>query len=196
MENMEFKKYENFEYCFDVVECPENIKVAGVPKYHEGGFEDDYITEYQQKYDLMMRNSDNSCKPYTPADIWASALGIERECPWTNGNRIMGCLVKSVDNLPDGLIGAEINAKKFLVMTVRAEKYDDCLVCNYPIEADMFRKLMPAEYADAICPPIEGCKWHFVLNNDEATCMSYWEAYDDRLQESGSVTVKFYAPME
>ena len=196
METKKFEKHENFEYRFDVVEYPENIKVAGVPKYHEGGLEDNYITEYQQKYDLIMRNSDISCKPYTSANIWASALGIERECPWTNGNRIMGCLVNSTDNLPDGLIGAEIDAKKFLIMTVRSEKYEDCEVCNYPIENDMFRKLMPVEYADEICPPIEGCMWHFVLNNNEATCMSYLEVFDEKVQESDCVTVKFYAPMK
>jgi len=191
----EFIRHGSFEYRFDVVEFPENIKVAGVPEYH-GGFGDGYIAEYQQKYDSIMRSSDNSFKPYTPVDMWASALGIEREHPWTSGNRIMGCLVKSLDDLPDGLIGAEIDAKKFLVMTVRGEKFENCQICQYPIENDMFRKLIPVEYADAICPPIEGCKWHFVLNNDETNCMSYWEIFDDSFQEPGSVTVKFYAPMK
>ena len=195
MGNTKFEKHENFEYRFDVVEYPENIKVAGVPEYH-GGFGDDYITEYQKNYELIMRKSDISCKPYTPVDMWASALGIEREHPWTSGNRIMGCLVNSTDDLPDGLIGAEIDAKKFLVMTVRGKKFEDCKICEYPIENDMFRKLIPVEYADAICPPIEGCKWHFVLNNDETNCMSYGEICDDSFQTPGLVTVKYYAPMK
>ena len=169
-----FTRRENFEYRFDVVEFPESVKVAGVPKYHGGV--DDWIGEYHQKYEPLLKDADTIFEPYTVICVWSNLLGEKRKNAWESGDRVWGCLVKSLDNLPEGVSSADIGLKKFLVMTVRAGSWDDLdKVVAFPV--DNFKALMPKEYADALYPPIQEVNWHFQI--DDETFMSYMEADRD-----------------
>ena len=168
----EFARHENFEYRFDVVEFPETLKVAGVPR--GGGNNFDYVEEYFRNFEPLMKNLKTVYEPYTVICVWSSLLGEKRANSWESGDRIWGCLVKSLDNLPEGIVGADLGLKKFLVMTVRAGSWDDIegKVVGYP--TDKFKELMPEKYADALYPPIEKVNWHFQI--DDETFMSYMEA--------------------
>jgi len=192
----EFTRYESFEYRFDVVEFPENIKVAGVPNYYGGLADGEYIGEYETKYESIMRNAEYVYEPYTYTDVWSSVLGIKREHSWTSGNRIYGCLVKSLDNLPEGIVGAEIGVKKFLVMTVRGNSWEDFdKVANHPV--DNFRELVPNEFKDAIYPPIQDVNWHFQIDGIDGNETFYMSYIESITPDCGAVKEKkFYAPMK
>ncbi|MCL1888410.1 MAG: hypothetical protein FWF96_06025, partial [Kiritimatiellaeota bacterium] len=167
-----FTRHGDFEYRFDLVEFSETLKVAGVPKYHGGVA--DFICEYLEKYEPLMKDSDTVCKPYAVMCVWSSLLGEKRENAWESGDRIFGCLVRSLDNLPEGMIGADLGLKKFLVMTLRGRSMEEVeTLVNYP--TDRFKEWMPKEYADALYPPIPEVNWHFQIDVDgkETQFMSY-----------------------
>ena len=96
----EFKKVRRAEYRFDVVELPESLKVAGVPKYYAGI--EDFVDEYFVKYDSVMKESPIALQPYTVICVWSSLLGEPKPNSWESGDRIWGCLVNSLENLPEG----------------------------------------------------------------------------------------------
>ena len=187
----EFTRHESFEYRFDVVEFPENIKVAGVPCHYGGLAEGEYIGEYETKYEPVMKNAEYAYEPYTYVDAWFSSL-----CE--NGERIYGCLVKSLDNLPEGIVGGEIGVKKFLVMTVRGNSWNDngegIGHLNSPWLNDNFRKLVPDEFKDALYPPNNG--YHFLVEREgiETFTMSHIESVSANYKTV--IEKKFYAPMK
>jgi len=188
-----FTRYKSFEYRFDVVEFPEGLKVAGVPKYH-GGY-DDFIGEYYRKFEPLMKNRH---EPYTEICVWSSLLGEKRANSWESGDRIWGCLVTSLDGLPEGIVGADIRVKKFLVMTVRADSWEKCDAISHP--TDLFKELMPKEYthADALYPPISEINWHFQIDGDDVFFMSYMES-DREIKTNPDVVTcerKYYAPLK
>ncbi len=190
----EFIRYNSFDYRFDVVEFPESLKVAGVPAYH-GGISD-FVGMYYKKYDLLMQNSDYTYEPYTVMCVWSSLLGEQRKNSWESGDRIWGCFVKSLDNLPEGLIGADLKLKKFLVMTVRDSSVENTNVVSHPV--DNFRELMPKEFINAIYPPIQEVNWHFQIDGDETFYMSYLEIDREINTNSDNVIYekKLYAPLK
>jgi DNA-binding transcriptional MerR regulator len=177
---------------FNVVEFPENIKVAGVPCHYGGLAEGEYIDEYETKYESIMRNLEYVYEPYTYVDVWSSVLGIKREHAWTSGDRIYGCLVKSLDNLPKGIVGAEIKIKKFLVLTARSDSWDDIIHLD-----NKFKELMPIEYADSLYPPIKEVNHHFQIEGIDENETFYISYIESNTPNCGAVKEKkFYAPMK
>lgn len=189
-----FTRYKSFEYRFDIIEFPESLKVAGVPKYH--GSISDFVGEYFQKFEPLMKNTDYIYKPYTIICVWSSLLGEKRINSWESGDRIWGCLVNSINNLPEGIVGAETGLKKFLVMTVHGNSWDDCEAVNHPV--DNFKELMPDEYIDILYPPIQKINWHFQINADDNFYMSYIESDNEININSNAVIYekKYYAPLK
>ncbi|MCL2641119.1 MAG: sigma-70 family RNA polymerase sigma factor, partial [Phycisphaerales bacterium] len=188
--NHGFTRHKLFEYRFDVVEFPESLKVAGVPKYHGG--HDDFVGEYYRKFKPLMKNR---YEPYTEICVWSSLLGEQRANSWESGDRIFGCLVMSLDDLPEGIVGADIRVKKFLVMTVRGDSWEKCGAVGYP--TDLFKELMPKEYKDALYPPIQEVNWHFQIGRDDVFFMSYIESEREIKTNPDAVICerKYYAPL-
>jgi hypothetical protein len=187
-----FTRFKSFEYRFDVIEYPEALKVAGVPKYH--GNTQDFIGEYFVKFETHMKNINIVYKPYTIISVWSSLLGEKRENSWESGDRIWGCLVNSLNNLPEGIVGADTGLKKFLVMTVRGNSWEDCEAVSHPV--DYFKELMPKEYIEVLYPPIREVNWHFQIN--ENSCMSYIET-ENEINTNPEVIIyerKYYAPLK
>lgn len=187
-----FTRFKSFEYRFDVIEYPETLKFAGVPKYY--GNTSDFIGEYFQKYETQMKDMDIIHMPYTIISVWSSLLGEKRANSWESGDRIWGCFVNSLDNLPEGIVGADTELKKFLVMTVRGNSWEDCDAVSHPV--DEFKELMPKEYIEALYPPIQEVNWHFQIN--ENSYMSYIEA-DKEINTNPDAVIyerKYYAPLK
>lgn len=187
-----FTQFQSFEYRFDVIEYPEALKFAGVPKYY--GNISDYIGEYFLKFETQMKNMDIIYKPYTIISVWSSLLGEKRANSWESGDRIWGCLVNSLVNLPEGVVGADTGLKKFLVMTVRGNSWEDCDAVGHPV--DYFKELMPKEYIEVLYPPIPEVNWHFQIN--ENSYMSYIEA-DKEINTNPDAIIyerKYYAPLK
>ncbi|HWT75942.1 MAG TPA: hypothetical protein VN258_14655 [Mobilitalea sp.] len=189
-----FTRFKSFEYRFDVIEYPEGLKFAGVPKYY--GNTSDFIGEYFQKYEQHMKNMDYIYEPYTIISVWSSLLGEKRANSWESGDRIWGCLVNSLGNLPEGIIGTDTGLKKFLVMTVRGNSWEDCDAVSHPV--DNFKELMPKEYIEVLYPPIQEVNWHFQINANENSYMSYIEA-DKEINTNPDAVIyerKYYAPLK
>lgn len=193
-EQNKYNRYKSFEYRFDVIGFPEGLKVAGVPKYHGGII--DFVGEYFQKFEPLMKNMDYIYKPYTIICVWSSLLGEKRLNSWESGDRIWGCLVNSINNLPEGIVGMETGLKKFLVMTVRGNSWDDCDAVNHPV--DNFKELMPEEYINVLYPPIQEINWHFQINAEKNFYMSYLEAENEINTNPDDVIYerKYYAPLK
>lgn len=187
-----FTRFKSFEYRFDVIEYPETLKFAGVPKYY--GNTPDYIGTYFQKYETLIKDMNIINKPYTIISVWSSLLGEKRANSWESGNRIWGCFVNSLDSLPEGIVGADTGLKKFLVMTVRGNSWEDCDAISHPV--DCFKELMPNEYIEELYPPIQEVNWHFQIN--ENSCMSYIEAENEIDTNPDAVIYerKYYAPLK
>ena len=103
--------------------------------------------------------------------------------------------MNSTDNLPEGLVSADLGISKWLVMTVRGKTSRDCNVADYPIND--FLELIPQEYKDAVYPPIKEVNWHFQIDGDKTYYMSYIESEREFTNEAGEVVheIRYYAPL-
>jgi hypothetical protein len=109
----QFEVYKDILLKMEIIEMPETLKFAGVTSVGLPNFQN--IGVFHEKYKPMLEKENN---PYTE-------IGLSGDMCKNDGWYIFGCLVDSIDNLPDGLVGVDTGLNKFACLTFRVQKGGD-----------------------------------------------------------------------
>ncbi|MEO3945680.1 hypothetical protein [Gorillibacterium sp. CAU 1737] len=109
-----YQLYKTIEYRMDYVEYPDSFKMAGVPLslYPEFG----NIGRFHDVYKSLMMDR---FAPYTEVGIGTSKGFGE------GYDYVFGCQVRSLDQLPEGLIGIDTGLRRFASITFRAPSQEE-----------------------------------------------------------------------
>ena len=102
-----YQAYNGIQYRMDVVELPQTLKFAGVKNSDFPNFAN--IGKYHDNFKAQMKERNT---PYIEIGVCGNMLN--------KGDYIFGCVVDSLDNLPDGLVGFDTGLTKFAVITFRS----------------------------------------------------------------------------
>lgn len=107
-----FQVYQNIEFRMDIVEYPESLKFAGVPLSLYPHFAN--IEQFHSQYKTQMLER---YAPYT--EVGFSGGTPERY------DYYFGCQVKSLEDLPEGLVGIDTGLTRFACITFRANSTEE-----------------------------------------------------------------------
>lgn len=105
----QYEEYKSIEFRMNYIELPESLKFAGVPYslYPDfaniGRFHDVYKQKMMDKY-----------APYTE-------VGFSGTCNDSGWEYIFGCQIRSMEDIPEGLISVDTGVKRFTEITFRAK---------------------------------------------------------------------------
>lgn len=113
-ESNKYNVYKDMPYHINIIELPSTLKLVGVAKTHDWSFTN--IEDYHKNYSNLV--NDKSL-PYIEVGVTSDMRNIGA------ADYIYGCLVNSLDNIPDGMYGFDTGFKKFAVMTFRANNAEE-----------------------------------------------------------------------
>lgn len=179
-----FETFKNIRYRFDTLVLPESLKFVGLST--KGDFSK--IEIYHEKFSSIV---DDKVIPYTEIGVWENMTSENGEYDY-----VYGCLVNSLNNISEGLVGADTGFTKFAVMTVKCDSVDKLFEDETFRTAHYnFMSLLPPEYTDKVCPPAHGQTKGFATVGDvKARDTSLIEIYPADLFEK--IEVCFYIPLK
>lgn len=183
-ESKKYDVYKDMPYRFDMLELPETLKITGIARKHDWSFAN--IKEFHKNYSEAMKEK---YLPYVE-------LGVTSNIKNTDADYIYGCIVDSLDDIPDGLYSFDTGLKKFAVMTFRANNAEEL------VASDKHGMSLAYEYLAQHWIPenkniVIELNDYFQFKNDYngKTCdMSIFEVYKCDIQNEPEMS--FYIPLK
>jgi len=173
-----FEKFENIYYRYDYMKLSESLKFAGVPSK---------VETYHKQHEHLVQNK---FEPYTEIHLWNNMTN-------KNGDWIYGCLVTSLNNQPEGILGADTGWTRFVVMTIRCDTVEELLkgpaiewghhnTCTY----------LPDVYKEQVTPFAPGAtRGYSTIGGTEIGSTSNVEIYPVDIR-NGVPEMYFYIPLK